>query len=306
MSDPKAPLPPPPKHPLQQLRDILDWSREQCAKETGLKATTIQNIERGAAPLPQEAAFAVEAATSCNALELAMASEVWRRTREESPHLFAHAGRVESAHAQFAPKALDGSPFTKADYEHYKRAALDPKAVEKAIEDLSRRVRLLLGPLERKPEKFRRLYRHLVQLLNKTKSEAGPDESAMTEYAMRTGTAKLEELTVKELSERPDIANSPTWKQARPLERFQPDQKVHVVREDFVFWPFTEVVGSKDHYVAPDYVLGRRTVSRITLPDAKMLVVVQNHVESGGLQSKMVEGLVPDSTPEPIEEAPPA
>jgi transcriptional regulator with XRE-family HTH domain len=293
MSEPTPNLPPPPKHPLQQLREILGWSREQCAKETGLKASTIQNIERGAAPLPEEAAFAIEAATSCNAMELGLASEVWRRTRDENPDIFKHAGRVDSAHEMFAPKTLNGSRFTKDIYEGYKQAALEPQSVEKAIEDLSRRVRLLLGPLEQKPEKFRRLYRYLVQVMNKTRKEAGPDEAEMTNYAMRSGTAKLEECTVKELSERPEIVETPVWKKSNPLGRFKPDEKVHIVRETYTFWPFTEVVGGKGHYVTPDYAFGSRTVYRITLPDGKMVVVAQNHVESGGLEARLADGLLP-------------
>lgn len=294
------PLPPPPKHPLQQLREILGWSREKCAEETGLKAATIQNIERGAAPLPEEAAFAIEAATSCNALDIGTSSEVWRHVRLQKPEIIAGPGGRQAAIEMFAPKTLDGSLFTKEVYESYKQAALGPQSVEKAIEDLSRRIRLLLGPFESKPEKFRRLYRYLVQVLNRTRRESGPDEATMADYAMRSGTAKLEELTIKELSERPDIAESPAWKRAKPLERFKPDQKAHVVRETFNFWPFTEVISGKDHYVTPDYILGSRTVSRITLPDAKMLVVVQNHVESGGLQAKMLDGLLPE-TPEAAE-----
>jgi transcriptional regulator with XRE-family HTH domain len=78
----------PHKHPLHQLRDILEWSREDCAKQTGLKTATIQNIERGAAPLPEDAAFAIEAATSCNAMRLLESSESWRKGWQEKKAAF--------------------------------------------------------------------------------------------------------------------------------------------------------------------------------------------------------------------------
>jgi transcriptional regulator with XRE-family HTH domain len=58
---PKAPgglLP----HPLAQLRATLGWTREQCAKETGIPAPTIQNIERATTPLTWDQARIIDAA----------------------------------------------------------------------------------------------------------------------------------------------------------------------------------------------------------------------------------------------------
>jgi len=275
-----------PKHPLHQLRDILGWSRETCAKETGLKAATIQNIERGAAPLMDDAAFAIEAATGCNAIRLTRSADAWRQRAAGQPRVL---GEALLDLTQFEPVLLDGTPYKKEFYQHYKRAALQPQAVDKATDDLSRRIKLLLGPLAGRPEKFRRLYRYLVQVLNRAKDESGPSDAEMMEFARRTGEVKLEQPTLRELSQREEITASPVWKEADLLKRFDPDARVHVVREEFVFWPFKEMIQEGGHYVVPDYSFGTRTMWRITLPDGNMIVIAQNHVESGGLQAKLTD-----------------
>lgn len=294
---------PPHKHPLFQLRDILDWSREKCAEETGLKAATIQNIERGAAPLPEDAAFAIEAATSCNAMALAESSEVWRRMREEQPEIFAQSGASTRAAETFAPKTLNGSPFTKEVYDSYRRSALSPEDVRNAIDDLQQRVDLLLGPLGSKPEKFRRMYRYLAQLLNKERREAGPSDSDIAEYALQFGAAELKEMTIGELSATKEVADSPVWKQITASGRFKPEQKTHVVVEKFPFWPEIERAGGDEHYLVPDYVFGERIVYRITLPDAKPLVITITRSRASGLRGKLTEAMI-KSNKERAEAAP--
>lgn len=284
--------PPPPKHPLEQLRKILGWSRDEFAKETGLKATTIQNIERGSAPLPDDAAFAIEAATSCNAMELMESAEVWRRMRDEQPEVFAMAGASEVAATKFLPKTLNGSPFTREGYERYKQAALEPESIARAIDDLSCRLDLLLGPLGSKPEKFRRMYRYLAQLLNKERRQSGPSDAEMAEYAQRHGKAELKEMTVGELAAHEDIKHSPVWHQAKVLDRFKPEQKAHVVAESYPFWPEIERIGREEDYFVPDYVFGERCVWRITLPDAKQLVVLMNRSQATGLKGKLTDAMI--------------
>ncbi len=283
---------PPHKHPLQQLRDILGWSREKCAEETGLKAATIQNIERGAAPLPEDAAFAIEAATSCNAMALAESSEVWRRMRQEQPDIFAQSGASTRAAEVFTPKTLNGLPFTKEVYDSYRRSALSPEDIKNAIHDLNLRIDLLLGPLGSKPEKFRRMYRYLAQVLNKERREAGPSDSEIAEYALQFGAAELKEMTIAELSATKEVAESPAWKQIVAAGKFTPEQKTHVVVEKFPFWPEIERAGGEEHYLVPDYVFGERIVYRITLPDAKPLVITITRSRATGLRGKLTDAMI--------------
>lgn len=292
MNETPSDLPPPPRHPLEQLRKILDWSREEFAKETGLKATTIQNIERGVAPLPDDAAFAIEAATSCNAMALMQSSELWRKMRVERPEDFAQIGAVEKSNERFTPRSLNGSIFSKDGYERYKQAALSPKNVARAIDDLSCRIDLLLGPLATQPQKFRRMYRYLAQLLNKERRESGPSDPEMAEYALRHGKAELKEMSVGELAAHDDIKRSPIWQEAKALERFKPEDKTHVVVESYPFWPEIERIGSEEDYFVPDYVFGERCVWRITLPDGKPLVVSMNRSTGTGLKGKLTEAMI--------------
>jgi transcriptional regulator with XRE-family HTH domain len=292
MSRKNAQSPAPQKHPLQQLRDILKWSRETCAKETGLKPATIQNIERGVAPLPEEAAFAIEAATSCNAMALAESSETWRRMKSEDAKLFAMAGHSQATSELFAPRALNGTFFTAESYECYKKATLSQKSVESAIHDLTIRLELLLGPLGSQPHRFRRMYRYLAQVLNKEKKEAAATDAEISEYALTLGRAELKEMTVEELAKIPDINESPQWKKANVLERFHPKQKVHVVLEEYPFWPSTERLGTEENYIVPDYVFGVRTVWRITQPDGKPLVIIIDNTHSTGLQGRLTDAMI--------------
>jgi len=292
MKKPKAEKPAPPAHPLQQLRELLGWSRERCAKETGLKASSIQNIERGAAPLPVEAAFSIEASTSCNAMALAESAEVWRRMKEEEPHIFAMAGRSEMAVKKFKPLNLQGAEFTAETYLHYKKAALPPDNVRGAIQDLSQRIQLLLGPMASKPEKFRRMYRYLAQVLNSEKTDHGPTDAEMSEYALGMGKAELKEMTIGELASLPEIAESPQWQSARIAERFKPKEKAHVTIEEFPFWPNLERLGGDEDYFVPDYAFGTRRVWRITLPNGRPMGVAIDHTDAAGLQGKLTDAMI--------------
>lgn len=279
-------------HPLQQLREVLDWSREVCGKETGLKASSIQNIERGAAPLSVDDAFAIEAATSCNAMALAESSEVWRKMKDENPELFSMAGHSPEAVKKFRPKNLQGTEFSLEAYEHYKKAALPPENVAGAIEDLSRRIHLLLGPMASKPEKFRRMYRYLAQVLNSEKASHGPTDAEMAEFALGMGNAELKEMTIGELGSLKEIHESPQWQSARIPERFKAKEKVHVTVEEFPFWPNLERLGGQEDYFVPDFAFGQRQVWRITLPNGRPMVVAIDHTNAAGLQGKLTDAMI--------------
>ena len=282
----------PHKHPLHQLRDILEWSREDCAKQTGLKTATIQNIERGAAPLPEDAAFAIEAATSCNAMKLMESAEAWRKAWQEKNASFLTSADLSEAVEFFAPKTLNGSLFTKETYESYRQSALSAEDAQQAIDDLWLRIDLLLGPLASKPEKFRRMYRYLAQLLNKERRESGPSDSDMAEYALQQGSSELKEMTIGELAATKEVADSPAWNQIETSGQFKPEQKTHVVLERYPFWPEIERTTSDEHYLVPDYVFGERIVYRITLPNGKPLVVTITRSRATGLRGKLTDAMI--------------
>lgn len=282
------------KHPLLRLREILDWSREECAEETGLRPSTIQNIERGAAPLLEEAAFAIEAATSCNAMELMESAAAWRKCYHDKKVLLELAEGKEGSADILAPRTLGGSLFQKETYDAYRQSALSTGDVQKAIDDLSCRVDLLLGPLAAKPHKFRRVYRHLVQLLNKERRESGPGDAEMAEYARSLGECQteLKEMTVGELKVTKDVADSPVWKQIDASGKYRDEQKTHVVIEHYPFWPEIETTTSEEHYLVPDYAFGQRIVYRITLPDGQPLVITITRSRATGLRGKLTEGMI--------------
>jgi transcriptional regulator with XRE-family HTH domain len=286
----------PPRHPLRQLRDILGWSRERFAAETGISQATVQNIERGVAPLTEEAAFAIEAATSCNAKALEQGAETWRSLKNDAENHFQRSEKSPSAAAavekKVRPVRLDGNPFTAQDYINYQRAKLTQEGVEGALQDLGLRLDLLLRPLAGQPHRFRRMYRYLVQVLNKARDEKGPTPEDMAAYAMTRGKAVLDTKTIGELMRIPEVAESPQWKASRAVERFGPGEKAHLVHEQYPFWPEVEVLEDAETYLVPDHVFGERTVWRITLPDGKPLAIVINGTRAVGLQARHTDEMI--------------
>jgi len=285
-----------PNHPLRQLREILGWSREEFSKKIGMSQATVQNIERGAAPLPEEWAFAIEAATSCNAMALIESSNLWRKLQNEEKAFFETALQFPPAmvelESRLLPMRLDREPFTAQDYANYQGSRLAPESVDGALQDLGLRLDLLLRPLAAKPDRFRWMYRYLVQVLNKAKNERGPGDEAMTSYAMSRGKAKLDTKTIGELMKIRDIAESPQWKASRAAERFSPKEKAHVVHEQYPFWPSQEVLEDAETYLAPDHVFGERIVWRITLPDGKPLAIVIDNTHATGLQVRFTRSMI--------------
>lgn len=297
-------------HPLRLLREILDWSREQFAREIGISQATVQNIERGAAPLTEEIAFAIEAATSCNAKALVQSAELWRSLKHDNADFFEAAGKTAAGLsklvARLRPVRLDSGPFTAADYANYQKSGLPQESVDGALEDLGLRLDLLMRPLAGQPHRFRWMYRYLVQVLNKAKADKGPSNEEMTAFAMTRGEAELDTKTIGELLKMPEIAESPQWKAARVAERFGPKQKAHIVCEKYPFWPEQEVLEDAETYLVPDHVFGERTVWRVTLPDGKPLAIVINGTRAVGLQARFTNEMIEVKKEERAAKAKPA
>lgn len=281
-----------PLHPLEQLRKILEWSRPECAKQAGISASSVQNIERGAAPLSADAAFALEAATGCNAMHLLESSETWRVMKNKHPDMMHIPVKPGSMAAEyFAPKTLQMRPFSAEMYRHYKSQPLRGEDAVKSAQDLNNRIALLLGSLVNQPDRFRRTYRHLALMLNKERELAGVTDAQLDEFASRMGQATQKVMTLAELSKERDLADHPKWKTANLGARFAPETKMQVVIEEFPCWPDLEGIKSDEDYFVPDYALGRRFIWRITLPDGLLLIVPVTRTDVRGLAGKLTEAM---------------
>lgn len=143
--------------PLAQLRKILGWTRVDCSEASGLTPSNVQNIERGAAPLSPETAFALEGATGCNAMQLAESSELWRRLSGMQPEVMEQtigATGATNYADKFHPVTLQFEPYTREYYQHYLKHPLPPEHAQNAVLDLGRRMGLLLGTLASEPGAF--------------------------------------------------------------------------------------------------------------------------------------------------------
>jgi DNA-binding XRE family transcriptional regulator len=285
-----VPLP----HPLIQLRKILGWSRVDCAEASGLTPSSVQNIERGSAPLAPETAFALEGATGCNAMHLAEAAETWRRLKGKQPAVM-QQGLQEPAGRDYAeyfhPKTLLFEPFTRDYYERYVQSPLPSESAQNAVLDLGRRIGLLLGTLAAEPQRFRRTYRQLAHLINGQRQQAGVKDPEMAEFAANMGTSEQKEMTLAELGAEEKLPEHPLWQQADLASRFKPEDKFKVTVEKYPFWPGVERLGGDADYFVPDFTLAERKVWRITLPDGSLLTIPVVNTRSTGLRGKLTPAM---------------
>ncbi len=186
-------------HPLAQLRTTLGWTREDCAKETGIPAATIQNIERATTPLTWAQAREIDAVTGCHGFDLGHKSEQWRTAFRLYPAKLEEAAADPAKAEEFTPLDLKGNSYSKEFYEMYCREPVAIETREKAIEDLTMRIKLLLGPLAKEPRKFRRAYRHLAQVFDDERAAAALSDLDISNYATRFGKANRSTLTVAQL-----------------------------------------------------------------------------------------------------------
>jgi transcriptional regulator with XRE-family HTH domain len=269
-----------PTHPLMALRTVLGWNRETCAQAAVTTAATVQNIERGKAPLQQEAAELLEAETGCNAEYLLHAAKLWERD-------MLPPGRVELID-------ITGKPFTFERHEAYQRQAIDNETRDTAIADITTRVDLLLGGLAPRSHKFRSTYRRLIRLLNAERIRSGISDPELVVRASLRAEAENRMMTLQELAAEPDVSRSPIW-DAEVLEKFGPKKKVPVIVERFPFWPFVDRMGDDEKFINPDRLSGQRIIWRITLPDKRQLAIHCDKITASGLSSKRLPA--PGSNP---------
>jgi hypothetical protein len=252
------------------LRTTLGWNRETCGQAAITTAATVQNIERGKAPLQQEAAELLEAETGCNAEYLLHACRLWERD-------LLPPGRVELID-------ITGKPFTFERYEAYQRQAINDETRDTAIADIKTRVDLLLGGLAPRSHKFRSTYRRLIRLLNAERGRSGISDPEMVERARLRTEAENRIMTLGQLAAEPDVVHSPLWEHAL-IKKFGAKRRVPVVIERFPFWPFVDRMGDDEKFINPDRLSGQRTIWRITLPDKRQLAINCDKIIASGLSS---------------------
>jgi len=282
-------------HPLAQLRATLGWTREQCARETGIPAPTIQNIERATASLTWEQARLIDAVTGCHGLDLSHKAEMWRMVFRMQPPTLEKAARNPELAAKYAPMDLDGHAYSKAFYDKYCLEPISPQTREKAVEDLNTRIKLLLGPLAKEPRKFRRAYRHLAQVFDDEKNAAELGDLDIAEYAQRFGKASQGQLTVAELDKLRGISTDAEWHEIKKAKNLQPDDVIQIVVEEQPHWPNRNAMTNADSksMLICDFALGTRRVWRMVLPDGTPFAVAHHETKSEGLKQTIPPNLLP-------------
>jgi hypothetical protein len=234
---------------------------------------SIQNYERGFAPLPRELALALESACGVNAADLLEQNARWLDS----------GGKVR------CKKLLNmgGRPYTKETFAKYRGLEITEKIQAGAIEDVQRRSRLVLGPLASKPHLFRIAYRKMVQTLEELRARMEISDADMAEFAAEGAEVEESDWTLAKVAAEPDIAASPRWMAAKVMARFKPAAKVRVRLESFPFWPFSlPPIPETGGEMVFDMQLSRRHVWRITLPDNTQIVLPVDKFDGSGLVRK--------------------
>jgi transcriptional regulator with XRE-family HTH domain len=286
-------------HPLAQLRATLGWTREQCAKETGIPAPTIQNIERATTPLTWDQARIIDAVTGCHALDLGYKSDLWRAAFRHDLAGLQKAATDPALAAPYAPTDLEGRAYARKFYDTYCQLPLPAESREKALKDLTMRLQLLLGPLAKEPRKFRRAYRHLAQVLDDEKAAAELDDLKIAEYATRFGKAIQGTLTVAELDATRGLKDDAEWHEIKKAKTLKPDDVIQITVEDQPHWPKRDLMSSinqKAIFIG-DFAAGRRRVWRMVLPDGTPFAVAYIETYSEGLKQTFPPDLLPDTRP---------
>jgi len=286
-------------HPLAQLRTTLGWTREQCADETGIPAATIQNIERATTPLTWEQARVIDAVTGCHGFDLGHKSEIWRTIFRIDPAILVDAAAEPAQAAEYAPMDLEGNPYSKEFYEKYCREPLAPETREKAIDDLTMRIKLLLGPLAKEPRKFRRAYRHLAQVFDDERAAAELSDLDISDYATRFGKAAQRTLTVAELDNIGDVSTDAEWHEIKKTKKLKPDDVIQLIIEEQPHWPRRNLMTNAEHKAmfVGDFAEGRQRIFRMILPDGTPFAVAYYETKSEGLKQSYPPGLLPDPEP---------
>lgn len=197
-------------HPLARLRAICGWTREDAARVAGISAASIQNIELGRAPIPEDAALRVEAATACKASSL----------------MDKHG----------APLLIDGRPYERKTYNSYLDASTaKPEKIDAAAADLEFRLKMLLAS---SGNRFLYVARRLGGAFDAILQEANISLDYLESIERKAASISVAEMTVAEL--RSKLADEPVlreWIKANP----QPDKsKCKVVDESYQHWPTSD------------------------------------------------------------------
>ena len=266
--------------PLQKLRSLTGWTREECARHCGTSVASIQNYERAFAPLPFELALALETACGVSAEHLHRQHADWLKS-----------GGNDCGEK---PMSMGGFEYKEDTFQKYRSKGITEDDRDKTTVDIHTRTRLLLGALAAKPHLFRIAYRKLVQTLEELRRSTGISEAELVDFASQGAEVEEMEWTFGELAGDEEIAQSTRWISGKFTERFGILEKVKIRKETFPFWPD----GMRFHLstgeaMAPDFEITKRTVWRITLPDATLLVIpVDNYQASGLLTNTKPEGVL--------------
>jgi hypothetical protein len=248
---------------------------------------SIQNYERGFAPLPLELALALETACGVSAAHLHRQHALWLESGGKDP------GEK--------PMSMGDFEYKEDSFEKYRDKGITEEARDRATLDIHTRSRLLLGALAAKPHLFRIAYRKLVQTLNDLRRSTGISEAELVEFASQG--AEVEEVVcqIGELALDEQIAQSQRWISGNFTEKFGILKEVKIRKETFPFWPD----GMRFHLstgetMAPDFEITKRTVWRITMPDGTLLVIPVDNFEAAGL----LTNTKPDGVSQPVQFSP--
>jgi transcriptional regulator with XRE-family HTH domain len=246
-------------HPLARLRAIVGWTREECARVSGMTSANVQNVELGRSSLPEEAAARIQAATGC-----------------AGDSLLAKSSR---------PLAFSGKVYTREIFEQWTTHPVDGDELAAAILDYKFRVENLLNTASKTPAQFRHLCMRLNQCLQDLPEDIGVSRGDLEAKSRLTAKTTVKTLSFSRLitmlaKERGSITLDNSGNLRRILDSEQLDafdkaiaekdttgwakQKCQLILKYYQVLPFLHMKGGTAH--ATSYLSFKMEID-VTLPD---------------------------------------
>lgn len=192
---------------MARFRSTLGMSRAEAAREIGIPAYTIDNIERVKSPLSKEIAKAIEASTGCSARSL---------LRDDKPL-----------------QTVDGRHFSKATMHEWRTKEVAADTSEAVAAAMALRARLIVSAAAAHSSGlYHRAFVEVRTALEEIRAKLDISASQLRAVARTDAQGEQLELTRAEIDK--TLLKSPTYSQQRNL--LDPKKKISVWIDRFPTW----------------------------------------------------------------------
>lgn len=229
---------------MARLRSTLGMSRAEAAREIGIPAYTIDNIERGKSPLSKDIAKTIEAATGCSARSL---------LRDDKPL-----------------QTVDGRHFSKTTMQQWRTQEISAFTSEAVAASMALRASLIMrSAAAHSPGLYQRAFVELRTCLEDIREKLNISTSQIHSVARSGANTKTIQLTRAEIDKK--LSKWSIYSTQRNL--LDPKKKITVWIDSFPTWEPKEEAFISDKFAPLASVSSTGEVWRIQKKDGGWLEV---------------------------------